>query len=175
MLAINDQYAPAADFLGTAKVDRNPAHVTYAVDVSRNHPELGVNGDHAYWLSRVKLRGGSGGEVDARSHGFGQGDPSASTTQIGSGSLTGGNLGPIAFDSRAKTWGAAPGEPKANEIDVTAKNVSSATISVGRARVDCAVKLNITSDGPIAIALSGCNRTVHGDAGGPLPVPLPLP
>ena len=31
-LAVNDQYAPAADFLGTREVDRNPRHVTYVVD-----------------------------------------------------------------------------------------------------------------------------------------------
>ena len=39
-LAINDWYQPAADFLGTARVERNPAHVTYVLYPARNHPEL---------------------------------------------------------------------------------------------------------------------------------------
>ncbi len=174
-LAVNDQFAPAAAFLGTAKVDRNPAHVTLAVDTSRDHANLGLVANHAYWVSAVKPRSGSSGQFDAASHGFGQGDPTPSTTQIGSGSLTGGHFGPILFDSRAKTWGPAPAAAKADQIDVTAKNVASAAISVGRAQVSCNVKLNITTDGPVDIALPGCNRSVHGDASGPLPLPLPLP
>src|SRR5205823_8888478 len=92
-LAINDQYAPAAAFLGTARVDRNPAHVTYVVDEGRNHPKIGLDGDHAYWVSGLKLRdvGSGSGKIDAASHGFGVGDPTASGTQLGSGMLTGGN------------------------------------------------------------------------------------
>ena len=37
-LAINDWYAPPAEFLGSARVERNPAHVTYVVYPARNHP-----------------------------------------------------------------------------------------------------------------------------------------
>src|SRR5438270_10567333 len=43
-LAVNDQYAPAASFLGTATVDRNPAHVTYVLDTARNHANIGLVG-----------------------------------------------------------------------------------------------------------------------------------
>jgi len=35
MLAINDQFAPAAAFLGSATVGYNPVHVTYVVDATR--------------------------------------------------------------------------------------------------------------------------------------------
>jgi pimeloyl-ACP methyl ester carboxylesterase len=174
-LAVNDQFAPSADFLGTAKVDRNPAHVTLAVDTGRDHPNLGLVADHAYWVSAVKLRGGDSGQFDARSAGFGRGDPAASTTQLGTGTLNGGSLGSILFDSRAKTWGAAPAAARSDTIEVTAKNVRSAAISVGRARVSCNVKLNISTDGPIDIAIPGCNRTVHAEPSGPLPGLPPLP
>jgi hypothetical protein len=173
-LFINDQYAPAADFLGEAKVDRNPAHVTLAMDPGRNHPELGLVGDHAYWVSDVRARGDGVAQFDARSHGFGVGDPSPSPlTQVGAGTLTGGNFGPLTYESRSKSWGAAPAEAKANEIDVKATNVASAAITTGRARVGCDVKLNITSDGPIDVALPGCDRTVHADGNGGLPIPFP--
>ena len=170
-LAINDQFAPGAEFLGEARVDRDPSHVTYVVDDERNHPELALNGDHAYWVSGLVRRdaGGPLGQFDALSRGFGRGDPAASATQPGSGSLTGGNLGTIEYTSRAKTWGDAPAAPRENVIDVKATNISRASIHVDRARVACDVTLNVTSDGPIDIALPGCNRTVHADASGPLP------
>jgi hypothetical protein len=172
-LAVNDQFAPAADFLGEAKVDRNPAHVTFVLDDTRNHPDLLVNGDHAYWLSALKRRdaGGGVGQIDAVSRAFGVGDPPAGATQAGTGALTGGNLGPLEFTSRSKSWGDTPTAARADVIDVNATNIGQASIDVGRASVDCNVAVNITSDGPIDVTLPGCNRTVHGDSGGPLPLP----
>ena len=50
-LAVKDQYAPAAEFLGDARVDRDPAHVTYVVNPKMDFPEAGTVADHAYWLS----------------------------------------------------------------------------------------------------------------------------
>jgi hypothetical protein len=169
-LAVNDEYAPAAAFLGDARVDRNPAHVTYVLDDTRNHPGLFLNGDHAYWLTNLKRRdaGAGVGQIDAVSRGFGVGDPPANPTQPGAGQLTGGNLGAIEFTSRTKTWGAAPAAPRADAVDVNAKNISQAAIDPSRASIGCGATVNITSDGPIDVTLLGCNRTVHSD-GGPLP------
>src|SRR4051812_37744573 len=86
-LPIHDQYAAAAGFLGTAKVDRKPAHVTYVADPSLDHANLSFVADHAYWLSDVKARTAGQGTVDAFSHGFAAGDPLASATQFGAGTL----------------------------------------------------------------------------------------
>jgi predicted esterase len=159
-LAINDQYAPAAEFLGTAKVDRNPAHVTYVADPSLDHANLGFVGGHAYWLSGVQPRASGQGTVDAFSHAFGTGDPLASGTQLGAGTLTGGNLDTLAFTRTYKTWGPAPPIAPADRIDLTAKNVAAVTINPKRAGVDCNVDLRVTSDGPVTVALTGCKRTV---------------
>ena len=169
-LAVNDQYAPAAGFLGSAAVERNPSHVTYVLDEARNHAKLGLVGDHAYWVSGLRLRdpaktGATGdptGQIDAVSHGIGTSERAASVTQPGAGQLEGGNLGPVQFTSRVKTWAPPTPGPRANAIDVTVTNLSKASIDVKRAGVDCSVKLNISSDGPIDIALPGCDRTVHG-------------
>ena len=160
-LAINDQYAPAAAFLGTAKVQRNPRHVTYIVEPGLDHPELGVVGDHAYWIGDAKTRGPGQGEVDAFSYGFGLGDPPASATQFGSGTLSGGNLGTLAFSRQYKTWGSAPPIPTKDRIDLETTNVSELTINPSRADVDCNVDLHVTSDGPLTIHLATCNRTVQ--------------
>jgi hypothetical protein len=169
-LAINDQFAPAAAFLGSARVDRNPAHVTYVVDTARSHANLGLVGNHAYWVSGLKLRdpsqtGTSGdpqGQIDALSSGLGRGDPPASLTQPGAGTLTGGRFGTLTFTSEKKTWGPPPPGPVFDRISITATNVGSAQVDVARAHVSCSVNLQITSDGPIAVRLPGCNRTVHG-------------
>ena len=168
-LAVNDQFAPAAAFLGPATVDENPAHVTYVDDAARNDPGYGVVGDHAYWVSGLTLRsqshkssgGDPEGEIDALSHGFGSADPRASAIKTGTGSLTGGSMGPILYTSFTKTWGAAAAAAASDSIAITATNIATASIDVSRARVNCAVTLHITSDGPIAVTLVGCNRTVH--------------
>ena len=158
-LAIHDQYAPAAEFLGTAEVDRNPAHVTYVADPGLDHPDLGVVADHAYWLSGVRPRGSGQGTVDAFSHAFGAGDPVATPTAFGAGTLD-GNLGTLAFTRRYRTWGPAPPIVARNRIDLTAQNVGEVTIDVKRARVGCDVDLRVTSDGPLTVNLAGCKRTV---------------
>jgi len=155
-LAINDQFAPAAEFLGTASVIRNPAHVTYVVDPSLDHPDLGFTADHAYWLSQIKPRSAGQGTVDAFSHGFGMGDRPPNATQFGAGTLTGGNLGTLAFSRQYKTQGAVPTIQKINRIDLTATNVGSVMINPARAHVDCNVDLRVTSDGPITVNLAGC-------------------
>ncbi len=183
-LAVNDQYAPAAAFLDTAAVNRNPAHVTYVEDAERNKPGMGLVGDHAYWISGVTLsspshksaNGDPEGEIDALSHGFGAGDPAASATQIGHGTLNGGNLGPLQFVSQSKTWGATPGAARSDAIDINAVNIASASISVTRAHVDCKVALHITTDTPLTITLHGCGRTVHAapNSSSPLP-PIGIP
>lgn len=160
-LAIHDQYAPAAEFLGTAEVDRNPPHVTYVANPALDHPDLGFVADHAYWLSDVRTRGAGQGTVDALSHAFGTGDAVATPTAIGAGTLGDGNLGTLAFTRQYRTWGPALPIPSRNRIDLTAQNVGEVTINVKRARVSCSVDLRITSDGPLTVNLAGCNRTVQ--------------
>ena len=162
-LAINDEFAPAAAFLGTAKVDRDPPHVTYVVDPSVDYPKLGVVGDHAYWLSALRLRSpsanGSLATVDARSEGFGVGDPSPSPTQHGTGTLTGGTVPVIAYKSQYRTWGPAPGTPVADRLDLTAQNLATVSVDTGRARVDCRVALNVKTDGPLQVNLPACGTS----------------
>jgi len=166
-LAVNDEYAPAAAFLGSATVDYNPAHVTYVVYPTRSVSKYELVADHAYWLSDLTLRsptdsaGKAEAEVDAFSHGFGVGNPTASSEQLGSGTLSGGYMGPIQYLSFSKTWGPAPSAPVKDEIDITATNLATASINVARAHVNCHVTLNVTTDGPLTITLPGCNRVVH--------------
>jgi hypothetical protein len=169
-LAVNDQFAPAASFLDTAKVDVNPAHVTYVVDGARTYSKYGMVGDHAYWVSSLTLRSQSTtssngdpiGSFDAVSHGFGVGDPKASGVQGPTpGTLSGGYMGDLHYAAFTQTQGATPADARADSIDVTATNIATGAVDVHRAGVDCNAKVNVTSDGPIAITLLGCGRVVH--------------
>jgi hypothetical protein len=159
-LAINDEYGPAAGFLGTTEVDRDPPHVTYAYNPTMDFPTVQTAAGHAYWVSGVTLRNGSGtaplGTIDVRSRGFGVGDPPPSGTVTGTGTLTGGASPAIPYTSQAQTWGSPPAAPIEDRLDITAQNVSSVTINASRARVTCDAQLDITSDGPLTVNMVNC-------------------
>jgi hypothetical protein len=159
-LSINDEYSPAAAFLGTDTVQPNPPHVTYTYNPTMDFPADGTTAGHAYWAYGITLRSGEGsaplGTVDVRSEGFGVADPTPSATQHGAGVLTGGQIPAIPFTSQSKTWGEAPTAPVADALDITARNASKVTIDVARARVDCAAQLHVTTDGPLKVKLADC-------------------
>lgn len=161
-LAVNDSYAPAADFLGTKRVVRNPAHVTYIVNPTMDFRERQTVADHAYWISKLRLRERSGdaplGSVDAVSHAFGKADPQPNPTQTAAGTLPPGNSGTMAYTERSRTWGPARREPKRDVLTLTAENLSSIRINIKRARLSCGAKLEVTTDGPLRIKLAGCHR-----------------
>ena len=171
-LATKDQYAPAAEFLGDARVDRDPAHVTYVVNPKMDFGEVGTVADHAYWLSGLRLRDSSGDAprafVDVASEGFGVADPEPGETTAGGGSLTGGGPFPpaLAYTERAKAWGEAAGAPRADRLRIVATNLSQMVVNVQRARVTCDAELEVDSDGPLTVRLEGCGR-VEEFGGGP--------
>ena len=159
-LAINDEYGPAATFLGTTKVDRNPPHVTYAYNPTMDFPDAGTKAGHAYWVSDLALRDPSGtaplGTIDVRSEGFGVGDPMPSGRVDGAGVLTGGQVPAMPYASQAQTWGATPSAPVADRLHISAQNISTVTIDARRARVSCNPELIIDSDGPIDVRMENC-------------------
>jgi hypothetical protein len=165
-LAINDQFQPAADWLGQGQVDRNPAHVTYVVNPHMAFPGIGLEADHSYWLSGLTLRDSTGanplGTIDVRSEGFGVSDPTPGGTQVGAGALTGGTLPAIAYERQYQAWGSTPSAPVADVLHIQATNVRSVTIDPRRARVTCAARLDIKSDGPLQVQLEGCGGGVRG-------------
>lgn len=167
LLAINDEYGPSAEFLGDATVDRDPYHVSYVVNPAMDFPEVDMVGDHAYWLSDMTVRdrfAATGrAKVDVFSHGFGLGDPKPSVTSSNLGVLQGGTLGPMVYTSQNKTWPAAPSQPVANRLDITASNLATLTVHPARAKVGCDADLVVKTDGPLSVILAGCNREEHFD------------
>jgi hypothetical protein len=155
-LAVYDNFAPAARFLGDGRVVRNPPHVTYAYDPTRDSPRSRIKGGHAYWVSGIRLRAGAKlGDVDVVSHGFDGGDPVASPTRHGSGTLK-GLLGTLTFSSQARSWSTAPKRARADRLVIRTTGVASLTVSAARARVSCHPKLTIHADGPLHVRIVGC-------------------
>ena len=159
-LALNDEYAPAAAFLGTETVNADPTHVTYVYNPTMDFPADGTTSGHAYWVYGVTLRDSSGsaplGQVDVRSHGFGLADPAPSATQTGAGVLTGGQIPAIPYTSQSKSSEAAAAQPASDALDISATNVSAVTIDAKRAKVNCNAHLSVTTDGPLTVTLADC-------------------
>src|SRR4051812_39724910 len=153
-LATNDEWTPGVDWLGTARVDRDPAHVSYVLDASEDSAAAGTVGDHAYWTSGLTARDAKKtGTIDIRSDGFGVGDPKVNDVARDAGALQGGAHGPMPYVERAQSWAAAPSARTADRLVVKATNVATATVDSRRARVGCAPQLDITSDGPLDLRL----------------------
>jgi hypothetical protein len=159
-LALNDEYAPAAAFLGTDAVQPNPAHVTYVYNPTMDFPADGTAAGHAYWVYGVTLAEAGGaaplGSVDVRSHGFGVGDPTPSATGHGAGVLSGGQIPAIPYTSQFRTWEAGSPQPAQDALDITARNVSRVSVDAARARVDCSATLSVSTDVPIRVTLADC-------------------
>ncbi len=158
--AFNDEYAPAAEFLGDEPVERNPAHITYVVNPAMDFPGVGMIGDHAYWLSEMTVRDAANtGAVDAVSHGFGHGDAPVGATQFGGGALTGGSLPAIAYTRQSKAWGSAPATAQRDRLELVARNLATVTVHPVRAQLSCGAELVVNTDGPLIVRFEGCNRS----------------
>ena len=171
-LHLNDEWAPVAAFLADNVVDRSPPHVSLTYNPSVDFPDLGIVGDHAYWVSSMRPRSASGGvstpyqgssttaSIDVRSGGFGISDPGFSTWS-GAGTLGGGQLPALPYVSHGVSVGSPPPTPVVDRLTITATNVAEVTIDPVRARVTCAAALAVTTDGPMIVHLSGCPGGGH--------------
>ncbi|MBA2240360.1 MAG: hypothetical protein H0W09_03820, partial [Solirubrobacterales bacterium] len=132
----------------------------YVVNPTMDFPRLGTVGDHAYWLSGLRLRDGSGqaplGRVEAFSQGFGRGVPVAEPTEARNGTLEGGNIGPLNFTETSRAWGPSEPQPKRNRLSLELENIGRLVVATKRARLNCNARLDVTSDGPVTVRLAGC-------------------
>jgi hypothetical protein len=164
-LATNDEYGPGAEWLGSHRVDRNPAHVSFVVDPTEDSSAATAVADHAYWASGLSVRDPKKAEIgsfDARSEAFGVGDGKPTGVAQGAGTLDGGAHGPTPYIERSQDWTAPPSTPVADKLDVVARNVATATVDAARARLSCAPTLNVDSDGPLDLKIDCSKAAVKG-------------
>jgi dienelactone hydrolase len=152
-------YRPLAEHLSAHRVDRNPPHVTYGLNESAHQPQLGLEADHAYWLSDIRLRDRESnlGTIDVFSHGFGVSDPPALERQTGTGSMPSGHT----YVFQGREWGVPATQTPANRLDIEAENVRSVTIEPSRAKVDCDAEMSVKTDGWLTVKLAGCGAARH--------------
>jgi len=155
----NDGYQPGADFLGEARVTRNPAQVTYVLMPEIDNAEVDLVADKAYWLSGITLRDAAAGtgQIDVRSEGFGLAPDTPLAVAQGVEILGDGNWGPAPYTHRLLDWAPPMAAPVADRLLIRASNIASVTIDPVRAKVSCKAMLAVESDGPIEITLLGCH------------------
>ena len=119
--------------------------------------------DHAYWVSGLKLRDGAGPGPDRRGLARLRRGRSraAATPSAGTGTLEGGNLGTLIYTMPEADVGRRRRERRSRTASTSRPPASSRRSSTStRAHVGCDADVDIASDGPLAITLAGCNRTV---------------
>jgi dienelactone hydrolase len=160
-LAANDEFGPGAAWLGTARVDRDPARVSYVVDTTEDSARGAVVADHVYWLADLAARGKGNATVDVVSGGFGEAVPAVKDLETGAGVLTGGEIPALAYVSRNQSWAEPSHEPRRNVLTIAASNLATVTIDPRRAHVSCGARLRVKTDGPLTVRLAGCGVVRH--------------
>jgi hypothetical protein len=153
-----DYYQPGADFLGEARVERNPAHITYVLSPAEDEARVDVIADRAYWLSGLTLRdpAAGSGRIDVRSEGLGVAARQPLAAIQSNGILQGGNHEPAPYSRRVLEWSPVQPAPAADRLQITSRNIATVTIEPARAGVSCAAEQIIDSDGPLQVTLAGC-------------------
>ncbi len=155
--AVNDEFGPAAEFLGERRVARRPAHVTYVRNPSMDHAELGTKADGAYWVRGVKVAEGAElGTIDAFSAGIGRADDVPGAPQNSAGALTGGVIPALAFERQQIEVEPGEKQPKADELTIEATDVTKAQIYVEEAKLSCDPDITYTGAAPLKLKLVGC-------------------
>lgn len=154
-LLMGTDHPQVGQFLGHHKIAPQPFHVTYARMPSSDLVRDGLIHNRAYWLSGIELRDASDqlakGVIDAVSLGFGKSDPASHQT-ITPGVTAAG----WPYVEIRRTWDGPGKVPVQNRIRIHATNIKTVTIDPVAAHVNCNVKFDVDSDGPIEIRLLGC-------------------
>lgn len=150
LFSIVDEWAPARDFLGQAKVNRNPDRVVYRVMPQMGRPKLGLVHDHAYWVSHIRVAAGaSSGLIDAWSRAL-QDETIAADPYVAPGTE------PTPHVKRGTRWVATPNSPVPNTIDVRLSDITRATLWIERAGMDPAkpviLKMVSNTEGTLTLA-----------------------
>jgi pimeloyl-ACP methyl ester carboxylesterase len=145
-----------AEFIGDARRDPNPHHVTFKYIPQTDDAALALVHDHAYWVSALRLADPAVGTpiptamVDIFSHAFGRGDPESSPG-------AGGGTVPLPYTEVNRTWAEPPAAPAENKLTAVLTNVGSVRVDAVRAALNprAPIVLDVTADGAGTFVLVG--------------------
>lgn len=159
----NDVLTPAIAWLTGRRVVQDPARVTYVVHPRHVRSAYGLDPDHAYWLSGLRVRDTTAtGTVDARTEGLGHDDGTPAPLVAGSGVLTDGELFPaLPYTYETRFPGTAAATTRADRLHLRVRNLSVVRIDPQRAGLSCGADVHVDSDGPVTVHLLGCDREVR--------------
>jgi pimeloyl-ACP methyl ester carboxylesterase len=146
---------PIADFLGAARVDRDPLRVSYVYNPAMHEPQYGLGADHAYWVSRITPQSpDETARIDITSYGFGRRDPGAPAARQWPGNLHG-----LPYVADVHLGGEVEPAPAQRRLRISATGVYSLAIDAKRARVGCSPAISVVTPQPIDVRLDGCGVT----------------
>jgi pimeloyl-ACP methyl ester carboxylesterase len=150
---------PLADFLGDARVERDPARVTYVLSPAVSEPEFGLRADHAHWLSGVvAARASTAGRIDVVSEGITRRASRPETAVSSIGALDTG----LAYAAVTQLAGEPQDGRPARRLRITARGIRGATVDAKRARTGCSPSVSFATYELLKLKLSGCNATYSG-------------
>lgn len=161
----NGTWDVAAKRLGDMRGVQNPHHVTYVRNPAMDDPASGMVGNRAYWVSGIETRSEKAtdlGTIDVISRGFGKADAPTEPVVLGQGVEPGTTVPLNPYTTETRTPKPALDVAKANELEITATNISEITIDPRKAQVTCSVDLQVKTDGPLTIHLVGCGDRAFG-------------
>lgn len=158
-----DEWGPAAGFLDASTVARSPPRVTYRRVPRLDNENLGLVHDGVYWVSDIEVADGEAhGLVDARSLGFGEGDPVVRTFERP-------GTDPKPHTKRGVEWIDRPERPRRNGLELEIEQVSAVTVWVDEAALDphqpIEVAVKSTGTATLTLASSVGETTVEVDEG----------
>jgi dienelactone hydrolase len=175
-LAADDWAKEAAFSAGRTRVQR-PAHVRYRAEPWVDAPALGIRHDRAYWVHDIVGRGAAEDEYfDVELTAFGCGGTLDQTT-VAFPAATGDD--PVPWTSQEGSVTGQTALPVQNRLEGQLRNVVSAGVdgTIAGACIDPAAPLTyrLTTDGPVAITVSGYRQLALPGAGTHEGVLLPEP
>jgi hypothetical protein len=152
LIALGYDLPMAAPFLGESKVERNPAHVSFAYAPGADDAALGLVHDHAYWVSGLRLAGTTAarGVIEAVSHASGLGDPPSRAGQDSGDE-------PLPYVEVNRSWGDAPVTPRENRLSLTLTDLGAVSVDLAGAGLDAGRPLivDVTADAVADLHLMG--------------------
>ena len=159
--AARDDWRKESEYTRGRRLVGNPLRVLFRTAPFLDAPEYGLRHDHAYWISKIRTRGGPRdyGEVDLTSAGCGGALPS-----LGKRSGAGAQPVPWTSDQQyVRRWTKLKREPK---LTGSLKGIRSLRVDVKRTCLDGkAIAYAIRSDGPATIHFSDGRKLRIGQAG----------